>query len=476
MKHISSYTAAIAAAFLFFASPGASAKPPFSQVHNKPVPAQAETPAEDNGGEPEQGLLQAPSGAKWYLEELKTASDAVKKLNDDGQTLYRDQAQLITRVENVRDFLDTSSNRLGLLETIDSSLKKTEKSLRALDKAAAAAEAIPQARAKAKNLRSSLDATLKKVTAARVRMDAVVAKTKPARIKLENAAAKADKLRLALWGVNEGVLAKMPIALGAASYCVRQIPDEKRPCAQQKVDDKCSAVNPAVADYDRVVKVLIFTPEPWLPSMSFFNPFSAELDELERLREEVDALLSRVEKLEGEMRGLLRLLDMKFGFSFPYPNPSWTNPARISHYHVSVSFSKIVEGVNAIEREIEHILSGFLWKVLKKLGVGKYINDLKNQAEHEANRMLKAVHFDIDLGLPDFSPLDPFEKSIAGLPGAIDLLKFPSFDTSLPGFGLPGITPDLSLGDIENSLKFFSPNGLLPNMPRPCDGVRYGCN
>ncbi len=471
MKSFSAYTAALAAAFFICAAQGAAAKPPFSQVHNKPAPAPVEEQADDG----DQGLLQAPSGSKWYIEELKTASDAVRKLNDDGQTLYRDQAQLISRVETIRDFLDTSANRLGLLETIDSDLKQTEKALKALDKAAAAAEAIPQARAKAKNLRASLGATLKKITSARERMDSVVAKTKPAREKLETAASRAEKLRLALWGVNEGVVAKMPIALGAAAYCVRQTPDDKRPCAQRKVDDKCSAVNPVVGEYDRVVKALIYTPEPWLPSMSFFNPFSAELDELEKLREEVAALRSRVEKLEHELHGLLSLLNKKFGFSFPYPNPTWTNPARISHYHVSVSFSKIVDGANAIEREIEHILSGFLWKVLKRLGVGKYINDLKAQAEHEANRMMKAVHFDIDLGLPDFGPLDPFEKAIVNLPGAIDLLNFPSLDLSLPGFGLPGVNPGLSFGDLEPSLKFFSPNGLLPNMPKPCDGLNYGC-
>jgi hypothetical protein len=464
--------AAFLAAFIFAAAPLA-AKPPFKLAGKKPAPA--ETPAEDQADN--NGLLMG--GARpnlQYLEDLKTASDPIKKLNEDSRTLYKDQSALIARVQTIEDFLGTSASRLGLLETLDSGLKATEKGLTGLDKAAEAAEAIPQAREKAKKVRVSITAALKDVTAARVRMDAVTAKTKPAREKMESAADKAKMLRLALWGFNEGVIAKMPIPLGIAAGCLGKMRDPVRACAQEKADSKCASIDSAVTEYDRVVKVLIYTPEPWLPSMKFFDPFSAELEELDKLREDVEALKDRVEKLERELHGLLQVLDMKFGFSFPYPNPTWTNPARFSHYHVKIGFRKIVQGTNAIEREIEHILSGFLWKVLKGLGVGKYVDDLKDEAEREANRMMKTVHFDIDLGMPDFAPLAPFEASIGGLPDALDLLKLPSIDTSLPDFGFPGVNVNVPFGEIEKSFNFFSPKGLLPGVPGVCDGVSYGCN
>ncbi|MDD2806523.1 MAG: hypothetical protein PHV33_13305 [Elusimicrobiales bacterium] len=464
--------AAFAAAFIIFAQAGAGAKPPFSQVHNKPAPAAAE----DTAAAPADDALLGGKGpvTPQYLLDLQTASEPLRKLDADSRTLYKDQAALIARVETVKDFLDTSASRLGLLETIDADLKATEAGLKAIDTAAEAAEAIPQAREKAKKVRASVAVTLKDVTAARKRLDAVVLKTKPVREKMENAAEKLGKVRLALWGVNEGVVNKMPFPLGIAAGCLNKMTPEKRPCAQNSVDSKAGTVDSIVTEYDRVVKILIYTPEPWLPSMKFFDPFSAELAELEKLREEVDALLGRVEKLEGELHGLLKVLNMKFGFSFPYPNPTWTNPARISHYHVKIGFRKIVQGANAIEKEIEHILSGFLWKVLKRVGVGKYVDDLKDQAEREANRLVRAVHFDIDLGLPDFGPLDAFDASITGLPAALDALKFPVVDTSLPDFGLPGVS--LPLPDIELSFGFFSPKGLLPSVPNLCDGVSYGCN
>lgn len=464
--------AAFLAAFVLAAGPLA-AKPPFKLAGKKTPPAEA--PAEEQSED--DGLLRG--GARpnlQYLEDLKTASDPIKKLNEDSQALYKDQSALIARVQTIEDFLDTSANRLGLLETIDSGLKATEKGLIGLDKAAEAAEAIPQSREKAKKVRVSVTAALKDVTAARARMDAVVAKTKPAREKMESAAKKAKILRLSLWGVNEGVIAKMPMPLGIAAGCLSKMQDPVRSCAQAKVDAKCASIDSGVTEYDRVVKVLIYTPEPWLPSMKFFDPFSMELDELDKLREDVEALKGRVEKLERELHGLLQVLDMKFGFSFPYPNPSWRNPARISHYHVNIGFRKIVQGTNAIEREIEHILSGFLWKVLRKLGVGKYVDDLKDQAEREANKLMKAVHFDIDLGMPDFGPLAPFEASIGGLPDALDLMKLPSIDTSLPDFGFPGVKVNVPFGDIEKSFDFFSPKGLLPGAPNLCDGVSYGCN
>jgi len=463
--------AALLAAFIIYPAADAAAKPPFRLAGKKQAAVQPQ-PEEDQDAAP----LMARPGTPQYAADLQGAGAPLQKLNEDSLTLYRDQAALIARVETVKEFLDTSASSLGLLETIDSDLKATEAGLKTLDGAAEAAEAIPQAREKAKKVRVSVAAALKDITAARQRMDAVVAKTRPAREELESAASKAGKLRLALWGVNEGVIAKMPYPIGIAAGCLAKMPADKRPCPQGKVDSKAGSIDSLVVEYDRVVKLLIYTPEPWLPSMKFFDPFSAELAELERLREDVAALLGRVEKLEDELHGLLRILNMKFGFSFPYPNPSWRNPARMSHYHVNIGFRKIAKGADAIEDEIEHILSGFLWRVLKGIGVGKFVNDLKDQAEHAANRMMRSVHFDINLDLPDFGALDAFDASIGDLPALCDGLKFPAIDASLPDFGFPGVNASLPFGEIENSFKFFSPNGLLPDLPNICDGVSYGCN
>lgn len=439
-------------------APPASAKPPFSQLRAQP----------ELGGP---GMV-TPD----YIENLENASADLTRLDQDSRSLYTDQASLIGRISNIASFLQTAANRLGILSTLDSDLKKLEKAVNSADSAAEAAEAIPAAREKAKKLRASLAATKANVTAARERMDKIVENTEPVREKLDAAAKAAKALDLALWAVNEGAIANMRFPISIAAGCLKKLPADKQPCAAGNVDSAAAGADAAVKEYDRVVRALLANPGPWLPSISFFDPFNTDLSAVDALREEIEALENRLERLEDELSTLNSVLHRSFSFKFPYPDPTWSNPIRVSHYKVKIGFKTIIKGANAIEDEIEHILSKFLWNVLKDIGVGKFVKDLEKEANSAVNSLLRAVNFNIDVNLPSMNALNPFEKEELILKADLDALKFPEINTGLPGFGFPNVSPGLDFGKIKAAFGFFNPGGLGVNAPNVCEGATYGCN
>lgn len=403
-------------------------------------------------------------------------SAALKKLDSDSKNLYKDQEQLVSRVNTVKTALSDTDKGLGALEKLQSDLAKLEDALKAADKAAETAEAIPQAHDKAKKIRDTISPALSKVSSARKRLDAIVARTKPLRPKLQKASKAAGGLATGLGALNSDVVAHVPDATAAAEACLQKAPDAKKQCISSSLDSKANGIDGLVTEYDRVVKALIATPGPWLPSTSFLDPVNGQLREIEGLCGNLEALTDRLNALTSQLKTLNQVLDQEFSFSFPYPNPTWKNPVRISHKKVSIGFRTIIKGANAIENEIEKYLSKALWKVLKGLGVGKFVHELQDKANDAVNSAMKAVNFDVDVNLPSLQPIYDFEGSLNGLQSGINGLKFPKVGADLPNFGLPGVKPGLDLRGIQGSLKFFAPNGFNLRAPNLCTNATYGCN
>ncbi len=403
-------------------------------------------------------------------------SPSLKKLDSDSRSLYKDQEQLVSRVNTAKTALSDTDKGLGALETLQSDLAKLESALRAADKAAETAEVIPQAHDKAKKIRDTISPALAKVSSARKRLDAIVARTKPLRPKLQKASKAAGDLAAGLGLLNSEVVANIPGATAAAEACLLKAPDAKKPCITSSLDSKANGIDGLVTEYDRVVKALIATPEPWLPSTAFLDPVQAQLKAISALCSNIEALTGRLDTLTSQLKELNKVLDKDFSFSFPYPNPSWKKPWRISHKKVSIGFRTIIKGANAIENAIEKYLSKALWKVLKGLGVGKFVHELQDKANDAVNSAMKAVKFDVDVNLPSLQPLYDFEASLNGLARGVDGLKFPAVGNKMPNFGLPGVKAGLDLRGIQGSLSFFAPNGFNLRAPNLCTGATYGCN
>jgi hypothetical protein len=464
MKKNNGAAAILAALSIILATGTAQAKPQFG-VKPPPQGEQAQDQSMLQGGiwpMPPQPIIIYTSTCTVQIGGMPPALQAFA---DHSMLLYNDQEQLRGRVVTVADFLNTSASRLGMLETIDSDLLKVESALKTIKQGAVSAQAIPQAREKASALEKRVTPALQKVTAAREKMDGIVAKTRPIREKLETAGRAADTAAAAMYAIDT-VLYFVPKACLLAGAC------DSFPGSVTHIGplvDLAKKIDPDIQEYDRVVKLLLHGTT--LPSIDFFGPFDAQLDVGDALREELEKINKELSKLVDQLSGLNRVLDRSLSFSFPYPNPSVRHMRRISHYSVGVSVRTIMNGTKAIEDRIESVLSGYLWRILKNLGLNGYVNDLKNAADNAVNEMLRAVGFDISVDIPDFGLLDSFTAAIPNLKLSVDGISFPDISLSRPDLGLPGIKAGVDITGIDKKIRALFPAGFeypFKCNPAPC--------
>lgn len=386
-------------------------------------------------------------------------------LKPEAADLYQDQAALIARVDKVETALQTASDRLGVLSTLEADLRALELAVDSSYTAAQAVETIPQAREKAGRVKKSLGTLKVNVTNARQRLSAITAKTEPIRVKLAAVAKAARGLETGLTGINEGIVGRMP---GAIDYTVGCLPEVTLNCALQNISGTTGRTLVLVKAYDKEVERLLASPVGLLPELNIFDPFSNDLNAIDDLRREIEKLSNSLEPLTKALGRVNDVLNLSFGFSFPYPDPTLTNPLRTSDYDVSISFRTIVKGVGAIEDEIEAKLSGFLWGVLKSLGVDGYVKSLQDQANAAVDKALEAVNLDLNMDLPDLGALDAFEEAERLLSMKLDGITFPAIDVKLPSFGLPGMPGDLDLLKLDAALKFYNP-GACSAFDKTCN-------
>jgi hypothetical protein len=397
----------------------------------------------------------------------KGPSVRVTALETASKTLCYDQAKLVKRVDTVQTTLQTSAYALGALSVLESDLTALEASVKTLYAAAQTAEAIPQSREKAKPIREALGTAKDKITKARAAMTAITLKTEPVRLKLQSAADKAEKIESALTTANAAPCGTPPI-LKALTRCLNS--SSKQACASARVDRAAASVEKVYLEYDEAIQPLIANPVDWIPPVDFVNPFNADMQAIDQLRREIEALTQRLDTLAGQLAKLNAVLDQEFGFSFPYPNPKLDDPFRVSYANVKISGRTILQGADEIQRAIERYLGGFLWGVLKGIGVDKYVRQLQDDCNSALDAAMKAVHFDIDVNLPSMDVLDRFKADELVLETSLDALKLPTVNLNVPGFGLPGM-PTVSL---YNTLKTLNPYGL--EIPfDPCKTAEMGC-
>jgi len=408
------------------------------------------------------------------MERSLNNSAALLDLYRDSQQLCGHQHTLINRVETAQTTLQTAAYALTALSAMQVTLTSLSTSVETLYTAALAAEAIPQSREKAKPIRESLEKTRTSLGNASRRMAAITAKTEPLRLKLQTAANRTGNIKTALTAINVIPCNTLP-PLQVAVSCVRQMPYEKQACAFGKLDEAAGKYDPVVEDYDKVVSMLLVNPADLIPAVDFINPFSADLRAIDDLRAELNALTGRLNQLANQLSGLTAVLNQRFGFSFPYPNPSITNPLRISYQDVTVSGRIIMEGVGAIEDAIERYLSSALWEVLKRLGVDKYVHQLQDQFNSAMNWALSQVNFNMDISLPSMAALDAFDLDEVALESALDGLHIPELDLNFPGMKFPGLSAEISQPNLSLNLRFFNPSGLAIDAPGVCSGVDFGC-
>ena len=223
----------------------------------------------------------------------------------------------------------------------------------------------------------------------------------------------------------------------------------------------------------------------------YANAVRAPKDSISRISEKlrpigelgvvISPINQQIQPLHGALAELDRVMNQSVGFSFAYapsveicwkevPIPClkfWEGgcsqsvpyPCPKIGVDVSISVKNALGGADAIQREIESKLSSVAWGALKALGVGRFVQELQN----EANGLMKPV-FDKVLDQLKIKPQLDLDLDLAI---NFDINQINQLSKDLDSFGLKLVSPSRSFQ--------FSPDGFLSY--RTLDELfEYGCN
>lgn len=395
-------------------------------------------------------------------------SPALQELDKNSATLDTDVKQLSIRSHKVSQVLGISAKGMAVPSKLASDLAKLETALKQLDRAAEIAEVVPQAREDAKKLRSSIAPLLKDVTAAKDKARKIADKIEPLRTMVAKASANAENLSKGLTLFEQDLLQYEPTVTQISQTCVNASADSNKACMQTKVDEKAKELDKLVVEMDRVIKPLVASYVPSMPALVLLGEFNTNLKLIEELEHQIEMLESKIDVMMSPLNELAKLIDKEFRVSFHVP--------LLGSHSVGVSMRIIIQGANAVEKEIEHLLSKAAWKVAKEFGIGKLVKSLEDDAKKELDGTLKKLHLNPNLSLAALKDLEKLEAPVEKLLATFQKdFTVPSFDLKLPDFGLPGIAHGFDLHLIGIDLNWLAPNGFDLKKPGLCNAVSYGC-
>ncbi|SFM93639.1 hypothetical protein SAMN05660284_00023 [Formivibrio citricus] len=399
-------------------------------------------------------------------------SPSLARLDADASRLDSDMMALHTRLQDIHKTLWLTKTLLAVPGNLASDLKKLEAELKLLDGMLDTAQAIPQTREDAKKAKQEVDAALKEVSAARAKAEEVEQRVEPFRARLDTADNRIQKVDTNAERFRVAVVHPMPTYTGVAQTCVNYAEQSRMQCMQRTADNKADTLDRGVVQLDEIVRLALTD----VPDLVSLKKLEADFEALDSIRNKVEALLKKTHAMLDALKELDGLMGHHFHVSFPYPDPTWKNPARISHYEIKVSMRTILNGSKAIEDEIERTLSKSLWKAAKLFGVGKLVDSLKHQAESELNAIKNKLHLNQSLRIPELARIDGFFGNITA-----DIARFsadfgmnlPDISLDAPSFNYRGQRIDLNA--IRNLMNELAPHGISGPAASLCAGVSYGC-
>gem|GEM_PF-1784453 len=399
-------------------------------------------------------------------------SPNLARLDADATQLNKDMMALHTRLQDIHKILWTTKKLLAVPGILASDLKKLETELKLLDSLLNTAQAVPQFRADAKKAKQQIDVALKEVSAARAKAEEVEHAVEPYKPRIEKADTQIQKIDTDAERFRKIFAEPMPTYTSVAQTCVSNAVQDRMVCMQHAADSKADTLDAGVRDLDKVVKLALTN----APDIGALKKLDADFETLEAISDKVEALVKRIQESTEALRDLHSLLGKKFGASFPYPDPTWKNPVRISHYEVKVSMQTILNGGKAIEDAIEHALSKTLWKAAKVFGVGKLVDSIKRQGEKELAAIEKRLHLNQSLRIPELAKIEGvfgnINTAIVHFPFDF-AINMPDFSPDAPSLHFGGQIIDLSA--IKKRMSELAPNGLSGVPTKLCAGVSYGC-
>jgi uncharacterized coiled-coil DUF342 family protein len=366
-------------------------------------------------------LMPAMAGAS--ASSMLIASSSVSKLTSDESTLHKTLDVYLDKSQAVHQDLHLIINVLTTIDKVTKALVALNDMLGTVNDLLAIPRAIPQTRETAENLSKGIAAIKPQVEQASTKMTTLNNKVQPINARLQSFDSKLQKFIAALQ-VSEKSLDSYVAAINTAQQCVLSLPSgSARDKAQNDLDKLSDKSDGAVVN----ANTLLAAPLNAVKRIEdeIIAKLQTLVDPLDQLDQDVESLLSKLRGAVNPLHDLSALFNKSFGFSFPYPNPTWRKPWRISHYTISVEFKTIINGADAIEKRIEQLLSGTMYRFAKEFGLGKIVDGIENDAKHELNTITNRMNLGFPVSLPGLNRLDESISRLSAAFGDLDgLLDF----------------------------------------------------
>jgi predicted nucleic acid-binding Zn-ribbon protein len=330
-------------------------------------------------------------------------SKSVTQLSKDTASLSTTLDIYIKTTQKVDSTLLNVKGMLEVPQELSADLEQLISGIKTVRTLLTTASVVPQIRSKANAMLKSIGGLEKQIIDAKKKIDEFDKKIAPLREKIDKIEKRLKK------AIDAAIIFKKRLqefvaALQGADKCISSWPEgDFKKDLQADFDKTADASDKWIKGLDASLQAVIKKLNDIEGSLEKkIEPLLAPIDEIEN---QVADLRKKLQGIVKPLQAVINKLNQGFSFSFRYPNPTWKNPFRTSHYKVTISMRIIIQGANAIEREIERILSKTLWKILETLGVGQFVKQLQNQANKALSSVLSALHLDFNIQIPGLSKL-----------------------------------------------------------------------
>ncbi len=307
--------------------------------------------------------------------------------------------------------------------------------------AADAASAVPDIHTTAQDLKKSLDgtnSTLKNILVALKQYDL---DTTPMREPIDNFYYAITAERIALYGFSDTFRTFIDLAEQAAGKVAHDAAKSQK--LMQSVDIVTRLMQDMIKDleaYDASLK----------KGYEYVEGMDKYCTPLKSAGNKIATIEDRLHDMEGPLKNVVATLDRSVSFEFPYPDPELKHPLHEGHYRIDISVRKALNGAEFIEKEIEKMLSKFLWKMLKEFGLEKALKSLENDAKGLMKDALSKLDMRVDLSIPGIDNVERNESELKSELEKLSKLQLKSLFGDLKN----GVTAQATqVGDILKMMK-----------------------
>ena len=276
------------------------------------------------------------------------------------------------------------------------------------------AKQVPALRDQASTLLSELEQAKPSVKKAQKSTSEANARLIPIRNKL-NTIDKNIRSLVKIAGVLEKGLNLYSATLVKVQQCADGLlPGSKKDSIQSSIDNRANEIDPTVVKINANLVSIINAVNTI--DQSIQKDTKQIIEPLHKLESDLDSLARKLHALVNPLHELDALYKKEFSAEFPYPAPTFENPFKIKHYKVSIGFKTILQGKEAIEHEIEKMLSKEMYEAAKLFGLEKLIKSIEHDAMGELNSIKNKIHLNINLEVQGLDKIEDdliaFEKGL----------------------------------------------------------------